>query len=113
MKKTMAAKAKKRGLEIVGAPAPADDWQALFFDLDEDGGYDEDTVFTVRVACWANVEGRLVGLIPHPDGLKPAEIEDNFRGYVDGRIKDSVGAACEGWDEEETSAEDDDPVEGD
>jgi hypothetical protein len=99
-------------LSVVGAPIPSDGWQALFFDLDEDEFVDEDTVSVVRVVCWATLGGRVVGLIPTPEGLVPADSEENFHGYVDATVKGSVTAATAAWDadnEEEETEEEDDP----
>lgn len=109
----MIKKTKKKTLAVVGAPIPSDGWQALFFDLDEDEFADEDTVSAVRVACWANLGGAVTGLIPTPEGLVPADSEDNFRGYVDATVKNSVRSAIDAWDEENEGEEEEEGEEED
>lgn len=95
--------------KVVGSPILADSWQALFFDVDEEGRVDKETVEVVRVACWAGTGSRIVGLIPTEEGLAVAEDVEFFRGYVDAKIDGSLDAAIEAWD---GSLEDDEP-EGD
>lgn len=96
---------KIKTTQVVGVPIPSEGWQALFFDLDENGQSDEETGAVIRVACWANVGGRIVGLIPTPEGLKSADEEDNFRGYIDATVKNSLRAALDAWDEGESEEE--------
>ena len=86
--------------DVVGAPIASEGWQAIFFDLDGEGFVDEEEAGTIRVACWVNLGGRIVGLIPTTEGLKPAEEEENFRGYVDVMVKDSFQKAIDAWDKE-------------
>ncbi|GMV17999.1 MAG: hypothetical protein AMXMBFR56_62230 [Polyangiaceae bacterium] len=106
--------AKKRSLDMTGSPISADGWQALFFETDRRGYVADNTITVVRVACWANCGGQVVGLIPTLEGLRPADEEDNFRGYVDERVKDSVKRAVQAWDEEnEPDPEEDDDDEDD
>lgn len=57
--------------------APAEGWVAVWFD-------DPDKEEVGRVACWGMTAGKVVGLVPDPDGgsLVDAESFDDFRGYV-------------------------------
>lgn len=107
---------KRKNAEVVGAPVPAEGWVAVFFETSNDGYFDEDTVSTVRVACWANVGGRVVGLIPTAGGLASPESEPEFRTYVDARDRQGVANFLKNWDrnvEEEDEDEDDSDPEGD
>lgn len=110
----MTIKKKTKKTLAMGAPVPSDGWQALFFDLDEDDFADDETVSVVRVACWVNLGGAVVGLIPTPEGLVPADSEENFRGYIDATVKTSRQDAVEAWNaenegEEEEESEEEDP----
>lgn len=104
---------KKTKTLAVGAPIPSDGWQALFFDLDADEFVDEDTVSVVRVVCWVNLGGAITGLIPTPEGLVPADSEENFHGYVDATVKTSVKDAIVAWDEENAGEEEEEEEEED
>lgn len=106
---------KKKVDAVVGSPVQSEGWSAVFFETTGEGFVDEETVVTVRVVCWVNLGGRVVGLIPAPEGLVSAESEPEFKSYVDMRERRSVESLIKNWDQsvEDDESEDEDEEEED
>lgn len=91
---------------VVGSPIASDGWQALYFDVNDEGLVERDTAEVIRVACWAGTGARIVGLIPTETGLNIAEDFEHFRGYVDAKVEGSLQSALDAWDEAVEEPED-------
>ena len=87
------------------------DWHAVYFETDRDGA-DEDTVTTLRVACWAAcVKGKdhiVGGMVAGVSGLELAELDSEFRGYVPENTPSEIADFVKLWNDENGYGEDDD-----
>jgi hypothetical protein len=103
-KKTAKRATTTSGYSPTGHIAPADGWQAVWFDYAEDrDGVDMDSVDRWPVACWATCKGgKVCGMVPGPYGLEVAELDEDFRGYifVEGDYADPLNDFVSMWEKE-------------
>jgi len=92
------------------------DWHAVYFETDREGA-DEDTVTTLRVACWAACargKDQIVGgMVAGVSGLELAELDRDFRGYVPEATPKEISDFVELWEGENGYGEDEDDDEPD
>lgn len=102
---------------ITGNMVSAEDWEALWFDYDEENGVDMETLVHEPVVCFVSchVGGQIeiCGMVADTYGLEIAELDESFRGYVkrdeEGDIRKAVNRFIEDWlEEREPEDEDDD-----
>ena len=111
----MKKKATKRAgptFVFSGTIAPVGgDWHAVYFETDREGA-DEDTVTTLRVACWAAcVKGKdhiVGGMVAGVSGLELAELDSEFRGYVPENTPSEIADFVKLCNDENGYGEDDD-----
>lgn len=107
-------KPRKTGPAFVfsGTIAPVSGkWYAIYFEVDDEGA-DEDSVTTLPVACWAAcVRGKnhiVGGMVANVGGLELAELDRDFRGYVNGDGDTEKNAFLQLWEEENGFGDEDD-----